>query len=609
MRRYGFYILMFLVVELFITISVFNVREQRFREYTYEQTALDQNYFNSAIKTFRKITSDVFNKRLNTPLVKEYMTAGYKDPSERNSLRNSLYQLVLPEFDTLKAVNLAEIQFHFPDSTSFLRMSRPAEYGDSLRSVRGMVTEANERNRYVEGFEMGRYMLGYRYIFPINTEKEHVGAVELIVSTEGLVNSMNLLYGYNFKYIMPVNFNTGSGSTTAEKLSDKYMIDSCDECRLEEPNINLSFYVNQIMKRDMDFQIEDLLKKDKASSYLAKYNGKAYILTFIPVRDENGASAGAIVSYHPAEVYDKIATYFYVLYALFSLIALSVTAAIAALDSSRRRIHNANLMLEHKVEEKVRELRSKEQFFSQQAKMVTMGEMLSAILHQWKQPISSVSLLADMLNFECDSGECSLEIRKYIKDIKEQTAFMAQTDRDFRNFLKPSTKPEIFNVCEAVQEIIRLFDFSFAKYNTSFRTSWTDEVGEKAFIKGYPNEFKHVLLNLFNNARDAIALRREKMIENDQNVAYFKGIIKIEVRIDDDMLCVTVTDTGGGIPDDVIGRIFQQYFSTKSENGSGIGLFMTKNLVESNMNGKISVRNVDEGAEFTIACPLVSKED
>lgn len=610
MKRYWLYIILFVVAECLISFSMYSYKEQRISEYIDSYTEHNTTNLQSMQSTYKNMYSDVFKTVLDKPIVKEYMHNAYTDISARGAVRNSLYSYILPVFHAMRSTNLENVHFHFPDLTSFLRMKDLNAYGDDLTKERSLVLKTNEKNEFSEGFEKGLHSTGYRYVFPLNSETEHLGSVEFVIDIDGFVNALNTLYGSNFKFVFTEKELSGNHSKKREpyKVADDFYADSCLGCELTDDYGLMSEDVNRILSRDFGSEVRDRLTSASTSSYMSEYNGRKYIITFTPIREIKGEYLGAIVRYEKAYFYDKIIGYTLMMYALLSFIAAAIVTAIAILDNARRKSINENHELELIIAEKVKELRDKEQFFAQQAKMATMGEMLAAILHQWKQPISSISLLADMLLFDCNTNGCNEETKKFLQEIKSQTMFMTQTDRDFRNFLKPSSKPEAFNVCDAVIEVIRLFDFSFARYNTSFQTYWTQEIAEIAYIKGYPNEFKHVILNLFNNARDAIADKREQMIENNQDVSMFKGVIKISITADKGSLVIKVSDTGGGIPDAVITKIFDQYFSTKNENGTGIGLYMTRNLVETNMHGRIYARNIDEGAEFTIECPITDKE-
>lgn len=608
MKRYLLYIILFIVVEAAISASIYSYRQQRIAEYIGSRTEQTTANLRSMQNTFKQIFTEVYDKVLDKPVVKEYLHEAYADSDMRGSLRNSLYAYMLPVYEAMRSTNLESIHFHFPDSTSFLRMNQPESYGQNLSLHRHLVVSTNEKNEFNEGFEKGLFRTGYRYVFPLNSDTEHLGSVEFLIDIDGFVSSMNTLYGAGYKYIFDRSELRSVHERKPFQINDEYYADSCMSCGINDKASFQSNDINTILTRDFEKEIRKRLTSLTPSSYLAENNGRKYALTFFPVREIKGDYIGTIVSYEEAGIYDKIISYTTMLYILISFIAAAVVAILALLDNARRRSQIISEELEQTVAEKVKELRDKEQFYSQQAKMATMGEMLAAILHQWKQPLSSISLLTDMLIFDCDDNKCSMETKKYLQEIKSQTVFMTQTDRDFRNFLKPSSKPEVFNVCDAVVEVIRLFDFSFARYNVSFQTYWTEEVAERAYISGYPNEFKHVVLNLFNNSRDAISAKRDKMIENHQDVSTFKGLIKTSITLEDGYVAVRISDTGGGIPDEVIGKVFDQYFSTKNENGTGIGLYMTRNLVETSMKGHISVKNIDEGAEFTIECPITDKE-
>jgi signal transduction histidine kinase len=259
-----------------------------------------------------------------------------------------------------------------------------------------------------------------------------------------------------------------------------------------------------------------------------------------------------------------------------------------------------NEALERKVTEKVIELQNKDQFLMQQSKMATMGEMVTSILHQWKQPINSISMISDIVLIDIDKKCDDEEIKESLKNIKEQTMFMSQTGADFLNFMKPSKNKTVFNVAEAVEDVIHLFEFSFDRYNIGFEKEFTPDVDESANVLGYPNEFKHIILNFFNNSRDSIVDYRERLVDAGEDISVFKGIIKIMIAIDGGTVIVKVSDTGGGIPANILNRVFEKHFSTKADQGSGIGLYMCKEMVEKSMNGTINVCNIIGGAEFTL---------
>jgi len=232
------------------------------------------------------------------------------------------------------------------------------------------------------------------------------------------------------------------------------------------------------------------------------------------------------------------------------------------------------------------EICKKDQQLIQQSRLAAMGEMINNIAHQWRQPLNRVGLNIQRLPLFYDTDKFNREfLDTSVKDIMKQLNHMSQTIDDFRNFFKPEKEKVDFRVNEAIQQAINLIDDSFKNCSIDVFT----QLDNDSLIFGYPNEFSQVLLNILQNARDAIL---ECKISN--------GVVSIASSIENGKLLVTISDNAGGIPDDIIDKIFEPYFSTKGIMGTGIGLNMSKNIIETNMGGRLTVRNTDEGAEFRI---------
>jgi signal transduction histidine kinase len=218
--------------------------------------------------------------------------------------------------------------------------------------------------------------------------------------------------------------------------------------------------------------------------------------------------------------------------------------------------------------------------------MAAMGEMIGAISHQWKQPLNGIYILIQALESDLVlDGVISKENGKEaLDDMREQINFMFETMKEFRNFFKPSKDKKTFDIQNSILEVSKILKAQFLKYNIELQI-------EKSSIDleyiGYENEFKQVILNILNNAKDVLISRKVPTI-------------KISIDKSDNYINIYISDNGGGIPDDIIDKIFESYFSTKGENGTGIGLYMSKMIIE-NMDGKIEAFNIESGACFKIS--------
>ncbi|MBF0487806.1 MAG: PAS domain S-box protein [Nitrospirae bacterium] len=245
--------------------------------------------------------------------------------------------------------------------------------------------------------------------------------------------------------------------------------------------------------------------------------------------------------------------------------------------------------LQNMVNEEIRSKLKREQILVQQSKLATMGEMIALIAHQWKQPLHVISLIVQDLEDAFDYEGLDREyINKAVTSVLEQIEFMTKTVDDFRNFLRPSKEKVRFCAAKAIEEIL-LMNESLLKRSDIVISFDKNDLSDNYEITGYPNEFKHVVLNLINNARDAILYSGKE------------GRISIYITRKDDTIAITISDNGGGIPPDIIEKIFEPYFTTKPEQeGTGIGLCMSRTIIENRMGGRLTVRDIGGGAELRI---------
>ena len=227
----------------------------------------------------------------------------------------------------------------------------------------------------------------------------------------------------------------------------------------------------------------------------------------------------------------------------------------------------------------------------QQSKMASMGEMVAMIAHQWRQPLNVLMLEASNLR-ELWREDClhEDEFEQYIDSFQRQLEFMNQTISDFQKFFSPSKKKESFHLRALIESVCKLVEpFFVLRSNIQVRIT-EEQNGEKNSLFGYANELKQVFLVLIQNARDAIMQKGE----------HFAGEILIHIAQRGAQWHISVEDNGGGIPPSALPQIFEPYFTTKGERGTGIGLTTARMIVEQSFGGSISVRNGARGACFEL---------
>ena len=238
------------------------------------------------------------------------------------------------------------------------------------------------------------------------------------------------------------------------------------------------------------------------------------------------------------------------------------------------------------VEKEVAKNQEKQKLLIQQNKLAAMGEMIGSIAHQWRQPLNNITLILHFIRDNIDNPDFTrAQLDRYVQRAAKQIQFMSETIDDFRDFYRPSRETTLFDIEEAIRSTLSIMQAPLEKQSIKVKLS-----GDSFTIQGHKNEFRQAILNILANAKDAILQRREKE-------PHLEG----EIRIRFDTHRVTLSNNGGPASEEVLDRMFEPYFTTKFEDkGTGIGLYMTRTIIENNMQGEITAANTDDGVAFTI---------
>ncbi len=255
------------------------------------------------------------------------------------------------------------------------------------------------------------------------------------------------------------------------------------------------------------------------------------------------------------------------------LLALSINQMIHSIKQSQKQIQQKDILLHN------------------QSRFASMGEMIGNIAHQWRQPLNALSITIQKMQRYYEMGKLDEEtLNKSIDKSMNLIQKMSSTVDDFMGFFREDKIKISFDVSMAIDETISLLEASIKNnfINLDFK-----KPSKEITILGYKGEFTQVILNIISNAKDAI---KEKNIQNPQ--------IDINLQDQDGFVYVQICDNAGGIPNEIIDKIFDPYFTTKEEGkGTGIGLYMSKVIIEKNMEGNLSIYNTDQGACFVIKLP------
>ncbi len=252
-----------------------------------------------------------------------------------------------------------------------------------------------------------------------------------------------------------------------------------------------------------------------------------------------------------------------------------------------QKIEKLNATLEEQIDEALEKNRQQQLMMLHRNRLANMGEMVAMIAHQWRQPLNNLSLLNQLLITQYRKGRLDEEAIEYFaNNSQKQIQQMSQTIDDFRNFYRPDKEKKSFCVQELVRQVVNMVQTTFSNEYIEL----TVEAQGCDTFRGYPNELAHAILNILNNAKDALI----------QNIRHDRSI-SINVRREGEDILITICDNAGGIPEKILPKIFDPYFSTKSDkNGSGLGLYMTSVIITEHMHSKIHAENRDSGACFII---------
>ena len=256
------------------------------------------------------------------------------------------------------------------------------------------------------------------------------------------------------------------------------------------------------------------------------------------------------------------------------------------------KLQELNKNLEIKIQKEVEKNREKDRIMFQQARFAAMGEMIANIAHQWRQPLSELGILLfkmknaflknDRDEFNRDYNDCKTVINR-----------MSKTIDDFRDFFKPTREKSEFYIEDSIEEAIFIIKETLKSHNIKINFNNKHSI----IIDGYSNEILQVILNILNNAKDVLISRKQD-----------KKRIDIKVSLLDSEIAISICDNGGGINKNILEKIFDPYFTTKhSKQGTGIGLYMSKKIIEQN-GGSIEALNKNDGACFVIKLPIKQDE-
>ncbi|MGB5867131.1 MAG: ATP-binding protein [Arcobacteraceae bacterium] len=578
-----------------------------------------QNHFKVLLNE-EKITADIAYDAIvkNKQVIKILRDAlETNDTTQRAILRDKLHILLKDKYVELKKRGVLQYHFIFPNNKVFLRFHKVSKFGDDLTNIRSDFRYVNETKNIVRGFAQGRTSHAFRNVYPLFDEnKKHLGAVEISFSSEYLQDNFTNVANIHTHFLVSKNiFDTKAWERDDLVVQYSPSLED-DDYMISMPKSHTKAEYHELLKTKVKGLKQSIKKNISKHEPFALYNINnnaqeyADVISFLPIKNNITQEILAwIVSYEKDEFikvtvnntnYIRVILFigllmlFYFIYkTLYQQHKLE-----QAINLKTAELKELNENLEQRIVFEVAKSKDIEAKLFQSDKMVSMGEMIGNIAHQWRQPLSAISTGATGIIVKKEYGILSDDdLIASCNNINKHAQYLSQTIDDFRNYIKGDRDKKVFTLKSDIDSFLHLIEGSSKKEVINIIVN----VDEKITIDGYPNELVQCFINIYNNAKDAFNDYHTEKKYIFISCESFRGQIKIHIK-----------DNAGGIPEEIIHKIFEPYFTTKHKTqGTGLGLHMTYTLIVEGMAGNIEVHNrtydyeqkIYTGAEFIITLP------
>ena len=366
----------------------------------------------------------------------------------------------------------------------------------------------------------------------------------------------------------------------------------------------------EIIQKDEDEIIGQRLLEvlPKHTEIIGKY-GKSLFEIYCEIV-ETGESRDLLFSFEDSAINDWFSNKVVKLEDGFVVTFFVITGLI-----ENMKLEKLNIELKKQVEIEVAKNRQKDSTLIQQSKLAAMGEMISAIAHQWRQPLNNIGLSSQLMKDIYLGQPCEIDYMELFRNHTELVQYMSKTIDDFKNYFSVNKEKSEFSIVQQLITTIELtkpqlsskgvetiLHCTCGSHSFSYGKHYTESYCEmgKDIIIGFPSEFKQVVIIIISNASDAI-------MEYAGTDSSADRTIQIDVNVMADHISVDISNSGNNIPADIMPRIFEPYFTTKDEGkGTGLGLYMSKMIIEKSMNGKLTCRNTENGVCLNIHLPRIT---
>ncbi|MDD2291381.1 MAG: ATP-binding protein [Aliarcobacter sp.] len=548
-----------------------------------EKELLEKKYSNITNSLKDKVHSLIYTKQNATLTIA--ITLAENDKIKKALLNEGVYDLNELSKKLNEHTDFKNVWFHLidKDGVSVYRSWTNDKF-DKIKNIRLDLQELYKNPQIKSTISVGKYDITFKSIVPIYQNNQFLGVLDIVTHFNSITKTLK----------------------DADNLEALVIVEKEFTKQLKEQSFSKNFvqdyYVANVL---VDKQILDYLEKQdletifESEDYLIKDNK---IIINTPII-ESGKKLANFLIVKELETIDiseieqfKIHAFWYL---TFFIALLCSTISFVGYFIHSKKLKELNFSLEQTVSNEILKNDEKNRILFQQNKMAAMGEMIENIAHQWRQPLSVITTVASSLKLKKEYDILSDE--EYFQDLNnivETANYLSNTIDDFRYYFLPNKDKNLFNTKGLMNRCSKIVNIDFS--NKSIKLIQNIE---ELTIHSYENELLQVIINILNNSKDELV-----KVENEEERFVFIDLYKEQKN-----LIIKIKDSAGGIPKEIIDRVFEPYFTTKHKSkGTGVGLYMCEEIITKHIKGKIKVSNEEfmyedksfVGALFEISIPI-----
>ncbi|MEA3512059.1 MAG: HAMP domain-containing sensor histidine kinase [Campylobacterota bacterium] len=579
------YLLVFMMLSFIVYILVDYINNKNKIEYLKQTTETYLHAYSTIYEQYSELSSIMASGIIeNADLINKLKIANNSDIKTKNKIKKELYHFLFDRFETLKLKKIRNINFILKDRTILLKMRKYKEEYKTINKSRISIDQVLNTKSNFYGYETGKAGSGFRYVYPVLDNGEILGVIDMTFGPEAITSGiMKQYYVLSNFFIKGDRFEKDFIDSTMNYRDSHHKGYQFDIKVLEVlKKISRDDMANLVPQKSTTNKIYNSAIKNKPNSI---YDEKIkMIFTIIPILNNKTKEQEAFLTVRSE---DKSLAYMSINSMIIMVLLMSLIGVILYilyLQHIKNKEDNINFYKKREQDKKILE----------QAKLAQMGEMIGNIAHQWRQPLNSISTVASSVNINIEYDMLNIEeLSTQMDIILKNVNYLSDTIDTFRDFIKDeeSTPKEIIlqeNISETLKIVSASLDNNFITIINNINNK------EDITLKIIPGALSQVLMNIINNSKDAIVINE---IEN--------SFIKIDAEIKEKNIIITIEDNAGGVPNNIKNKIFNPYFTTKHQSqGTGLGLYMSKKIVEEHLNGKLYLKNTEDGAKFFINIPI-----